>query len=273
MSHYSVVVFCENGGKDLEELLAPYDENLSVPHYVTKEEIIERVRNNIEEYRKEFYEEYLKNPQKYLEEHSDEHGKYISEEFPKKLSWSDEDCYKDGVRYYLEENIQPNGSVFTTYNPNARWDYYAIGGRFDCGIPLKDSDYKWADEASMDEVDIDYIDEDKYKESLRFWQLYVDGQTPVTDEDKDLVSFVIQDRQYFIDNYDNAQEYAGWMSRFTFYAAVLPTGEWLECGKVGWFGTTTATAADNKAWRKKVREILRQAQKNNWYITMIDCHI
>lgn len=273
MSHYSVAVFCEDGGKDVEELLAPYDENLSVPHYISKQEIIARVRNDIEKYRSNFYEEYLRDPKEYLSKHSDEHGKYVSEEFPKKLTWSDEDCYKDGIRNYLEENIQSDGSVFTDYNPNARWDWYSIGGRFSSEIPLKDGDYKWADEASMDEVDIDYIDEDEYKNSMRFWQLYVDGQAPVTDEDKELVSFVIRDRQYFVDNYDNAQEYAEWMSRFTFYAAILPTGEWVAPGRVGWFGTTTATAEENKAWRKKVVEILQRAKDNNWSITIVDCHI
>ena len=35
MSHYSVAVFSRNGGKDVDELLAPFDENMRVDRYVS----------------------------------------------------------------------------------------------------------------------------------------------------------------------------------------------------------------------------------------------
>lgn len=34
MSHYAVAVFLDPNGKNLEDLLAPFDEGLHVPHYI-----------------------------------------------------------------------------------------------------------------------------------------------------------------------------------------------------------------------------------------------
>lgn len=44
MSHYSVAVFSKENGYDVDELLAPYDENIVVDRYVfyTKDELIKR---------------------------------------------------------------------------------------------------------------------------------------------------------------------------------------------------------------------------------------
>ena len=273
MSHYAVAVFLDPNGKNLEELLAPFDEGLHVPHYIPKADIIAKVRSEIETFKNGAYAEYLKNPKAYIEKHSDNqrHIEYISKEFPMKLHWTDEDCYLDGIRYYEEENIKPDGSVFSDYNPNSKWDWYDIGGRFSDIIPLKEGGY--ANEASMCDVDIDHRDEEEYKNAIRFWQLYVEGQEPVTEEDKELLKFVWYKKEYFTERYANAEEYAAWVSGFTFYAALLPTGEWLEPGRMGWWGMSHATADDDKTWHSKVKEILKQAQDNNWEITIVDCHI
>ncbi len=189
MSHYAVAVFLDPNGKNLEELLAPFDENLHVPHYIPKADIIAKVRNEIETYKNGTYAEYLKDPEAYVAKYTNQdHIKYITKEFPMKLHWTDEDCYLDGIRYYEEENIKPDGSVFSDYNPNSKWDWYSIGGRFSDIVPLKEGGY--ANEASMCDVDIDHRDKKEYKNAIRFWQLYVEGQEPVTEEDKELLKFV-----------------------------------------------------------------------------------
>ncbi len=273
MSHYAVAVFLDPDGKNLEELLAPFDENLPVPHHIPKADIIAKVRSDIETYKNGVYAEYLKDPKAYIEKHSynQAHIEYISKEFQKKLHWTDEDCYLDGIRYYAKKNIRPDGSVFSNYNPNSKWDWYCIGGRFSDIVPLKDGSY--TNEASMCNVNIDYRNEEKYKNAIRFWQLYIEGQEPITEEDKKLLEFILYKREYFTERYANAEEYAAWVSGFTFYAALLPSGEWLEPGQMGWWGISHATAEDFKAWRSKVKRILKKAQQNDWEITIVDCHI
>lgn len=272
MSHYSVAVFQDLSGKSLEEMLEPFSENLQVPHYIPKSDIIAKVRNEIETYKNGTYAEYLKDPEAYIAKCTNpDHIKYITKEFPMKIHWTDEDCYLDGIRYYDKEAIKEDGSVFTEYNPNSKWDWYSIGGRFSNMVPLKEGGY--ADEASMSDVDINHHDKEEYKNALRFWQLYVEGQEPKTEADKEPLKYVWYKKEYYKERYANAEEYAEWVSGFTFYAALLPTGEWLEPGRMGWWGVSHATAEDDKAWHKKVKEILKQAQENDWEITIVDCHI
>jgi hypothetical protein len=32
---------------------------------------------------------------------------------------------------FEEDMVKPNGDLLSTYNPNAKWDYYTIGGAWD----------------------------------------------------------------------------------------------------------------------------------------------
>lgn len=132
MSHFTVAVFCKTKSKDhLEKLLAPFDEGISVPHYISKQELIDVEKKHIEAYRDNRYAEYLKDPQKYIAACTNEgHIKYISEEFPKKLLWTDEQLYQEAIKYEEPENIMGDGSVYSEYNPNSKWDWYEIGGRW-----------------------------------------------------------------------------------------------------------------------------------------------
>ena len=68
MSHYSVAVFSKENGYDVDELLAPYDENIVVDRYVfyTKDELIKRGRDRIQTIRDSSYSEFLSNPDEYL---------------------------------------------------------------------------------------------------------------------------------------------------------------------------------------------------------------
>ena len=67
MSHYSVAVFEDPNGKSLEELLAPYDENLECPHYISKAELISKSREKVKRYEETTYARYLEDPKAYKE--------------------------------------------------------------------------------------------------------------------------------------------------------------------------------------------------------------
>lgn len=236
MSHYSVAVFTD-GNATIDELLAPYDESLPVPHYISRKELIDGVRW-----------------------HKAEDGSELS----------DEELYNYATRYESPKDIRPDGSVFSTYNPNSKWDWYEMGGRFRGIVPLKSGEL--VNDAKMSEVNVDYRDLNKYERAIRFWQLRVEGQEPETEEDEALMRFCY-DKEYYTDRYDSAEEYAEWCCSFNFYAALLPNGEWLEPGQVGWFAISDATAEDDRAWHKRVKEIIKEAQEKNWHITIVDCHI
>lgn len=138
MSHFTVLVFTKENGKDVDELLAPYDENMTVDPYIkyTKAEAIAKMREDIEYYKNERYAEYLADPKKYEEEygHNQTHINYIKNEFPKRLKWTDEECYEQMRSYYEDEDIDEEGNIYSTYNPNSKWDWYVVGGRWEDGL-------------------------------------------------------------------------------------------------------------------------------------------
>lgn len=133
MSHFITLVFTKENGRTVEELLAPYDENIVYAPYVlyTREQAIAKIRKEIEDYKNGFYAEYLSNPKKYEESHSNvEHINYLKNKFPKKLEWTDDECYEDMKGRFDEDMIKLNGDLLSTYNPNSKWDWYTIGGRW-----------------------------------------------------------------------------------------------------------------------------------------------
>ena len=127
MSHFTVLVI----GDDVEGALAPFDENIELAKYVefTREQLIEKSRKDIEDYKNGRYAEYLADPVKYKEEakHNPDHLNYLEVEFPKKLEWTDQEHYEQAIRWYEPEDIGVNGEVYSTRNPQGYWDWYQIG--------------------------------------------------------------------------------------------------------------------------------------------------
>jgi hypothetical protein len=129
-------------GAEPEKQLAPFDENLETPRYVkyTKEQLIEKAKKDMEDYKNGLYAEFLANPEKYKSECRNNlgHINYIENEFPKKLNRTDEEIYQDEIKGYDDDEIGTNGEIFSTYNPKSKWDWYVLGGRWSGLIKLKE---------------------------------------------------------------------------------------------------------------------------------------
>ena len=140
MSHFVVYVFSKDFERDVEELLAPYDENLEYEPYVeyTREQAIASEREEILNYKNTIYAEYIADPEAYEKEYAltdnDGHIKYLRDEFPKRLSWTDDECYEEKKKWYDEESIDKDGNLLSTRNPKAKWDWYVVGGRWAAGL-------------------------------------------------------------------------------------------------------------------------------------------
>lgn len=124
MSHYSVAVFCRGGERDVESLLAPYDENKQCPHYIPKEKIISNAREDFKDILNGPYAQYLNNPKQCAEDWTYSYFDFISKEFPKRINWGDEDFYRHAIKNVNQEYIMPDGSVYDTYNPASKWDWW-----------------------------------------------------------------------------------------------------------------------------------------------------
>lgn len=96
---------------------------------------------------------YLASPEAYEHKYetNKDHIDYLKNEFPKKLTWSDEQCYGYMKQYFEDEMVASNGDLLSTYNPNSKWDWYVIGGRWDkC---LKTLSGEEVNEAYVNEID------------------------------------------------------------------------------------------------------------------------
>lgn len=112
MSHFIGLVF----GSNVEENLSRYDENIEVDPYVryTKQEAIDKAKNDIA------------------------NGYYwstsnMSKEEIKAIN-TDEEYYQYTLKAWGYETDE-NGNLLTTYNPNSKWDWWTVGGRWSGYLP------------------------------------------------------------------------------------------------------------------------------------------
>ena len=163
MSHFCVYVFHDKN-TSIDTLLAPYDENLVVEPYVeyNKEEAIAKVRKEIEDYKNGPYAEYIKNPEEYEKKYecAKKHIEFLKNEFPKKINWTDDQCYDDMKEDYDSDMIDKDGNLLSKYNQKSKWDWYEVGGRWSGGIPMKTNtklEIKSCNECKASQIDMDKI--------------------------------------------------------------------------------------------------------------------
>ena len=276
MSHYSVLVLTDDD-TTVEELLAPFNENIEVEPYVlhTKEELIAKEKQDIKDYKNGRYAEFLKDPEGYKEKYKDNPGhlNYIEHEFRKKLYWTNARIYKEAIRFYEPEDITEDGSVMSTYNPNSKWDWYVEGGRWSNELKLKEDSEDgalFANSARASEVDFSR-DEEEYEMALRNWDLVVEGATPENEDEEYIVRFGVKEN--YLNVYKTRENFANISSSFRTYAVLTPDGEWHEPGQMGWWGISHANEEEKEAWWVEYPKFIRMAIENDWTMTVVDCHI
>ena len=136
MSHFTVGVFIDpKRGKKLEELLAPYQEN------------------NMEDCPKE-YLEFFECPAEDIEEYEEHKDEYETL-----------DEFMDKYHGYKKDDI--TGKYGYWENPNAKWDWYTIGGRWSNSIITKNG--RKCDYAKLKDIDWDKIRENKKRNAEEIW--------------------------------------------------------------------------------------------------------
>lgn len=296
MSHFTVAIITKGRPtiEHIDEMLAPYDENREVEHFTSREELIKKTREEIKEYERTLYAEYLADKEKYISECKNKgHIKYISEEFPKKLTWTDEECYRDAIRHEEPENICADGSLRSTYNPDSKWDWYEVGGRYagmlsvkrgaDYMIGRKSIFYGKENPYTIDDEGIIKCDSARIKDLVfpereaeaqkarRFWEIYVEGDEPRNEEERELVRFVFYKKEYYIDTYKDKETYVRCSSTFCTYAVITKDGKWHANGEMGWFGISRDD--DTVAWADGYQKLVLDCAEEDDYITIVDCHI
>lgn len=138
MSHSTVLVLTKTAD-DLESALAPFDENTEVPRYIanTKAQLIatERQRHTLAA---ENLAEMLNDPQAYWPRgiQNPAHLRWIVRDAPAAAALSDDELWEQVVKPKAYD-LDDEGNQWSTYNPRSRWDWYAIGGRWDRELVVK----------------------------------------------------------------------------------------------------------------------------------------
>lgn len=152
-------------------------------------------------------------------------------------------------------------------NPNAKWDWYTVGGRWPNEIKLLDGTN--ADHAKIKDIDRT-IDKDEYKKAERFWEVIVEELPLREDESKsDFTNFI--KKEYYINKYGTKGRFATNASSFVPYALLTDEGQWLSKGNMGWFGMSDDSADSLDKAMKEFNKTLDE--KLDHYLTIIDCHI
>ncbi len=280
MSHYTVAVITDKLNK-IGEMLAPYSENMEVEPYVdeTKEAIINSAKERKERVlqRKEKGEELDKYDIEYLNANTDE------------------ELYK--LQIYEDESYDKNGNHLTTYNPNSKWDWYEIGGRWNKILLVKEEvkdieegtpswgnldsinkkapeGFKWVTGAKIKDIEFEKAIEfnNTYNKSIRFWELYVEGQKPQNEEEKEMIKWEIYRKEYYIERYETKENYAKINSIFTTWALLDEKG-WHEKGKMGWFAMANDTKDSELLFIEKFTETIQKPENQDKYLVIVDCHI
>ena len=272
MSHYAVLVLHKSNNEEdyeniIANMLALFDENLKVkPYkYQTKEKAIN-----------------------YMKEHVVPFNDFMKD-------YSDEELLNWYLDEYSSYSLGEDGYIYTTYNPNSKWDWWCIGGRFSEYLSLTDKAFnrslKEYKEQWGEEVLEDYREEYRYvssapvkdiqwitllspekKEQLkRWWEINIEGDEPKEGEEKD--KWFIWKPEYYKQRYKDADTYIKLQEQACFHAVVTPDGIWHEPSEMGWFAMTDGDPADELKWDLAFYDTFIKTADPDWIATIIDCHI
>ena len=151
MSHFVGLCFGDNWESNLDV----YDENLEVEEYIvlTKEDAI----NEVKQRHAKTYEYALEMLNKSdISEHNRE---YYNKIIDKGLFISYEDAWQKAKDWGYKLDDEEN--LLSTYNPDSKWDWYSIGGRWSGFLCVKEKDDEGnpirVNQARFKDIDWDYM--------------------------------------------------------------------------------------------------------------------
>lgn len=284
MSHFMVMVLLPETIKpiminnEIENLLAPYSENIEVDEYehkchcvgwkahIDSTKIAEKKFGEIDKLRDDF-RDILKEKgipfddfdtrDKLWKEFAkiDERSAYI-EEIEK-----DHEMYNKPDKACTECN--GTGIYMSTYNPQSKWDWYQVGGRWTGAF---DKNYKPEEDERNKEICM-------LCEGTGYRQDKIAEEIRLTDPNfkcngcKNGIAIKWPSQWA---NYDGDIKPVREITDPSAYAIVTPDGKWYERGEMGWFGISN-NEKDKLSWEAEIIAIL--AEHQDCIAVCVDCHI
>lgn len=218
-------------------------------------------------------------------------------DYPVKLWYTSFDAYCDEYRGFVKS---VDGRWGYTHNPNAKWDWWVIGGRFpggllvkkdleDCIVSCKEEQadapagYKFADAARKKDICWDLMMtlateavERSYKRCVEAWEAQkLENFSPfVTITEEGIASWgnMIYVKGETLDEY-KARKGVTDADRYQIgaYAFVDRNGDWNASGDMGWFGISSNDKPE-RAWNDELQTLMNEVQDDD-YLVAVDCHI
>lgn len=154
-------------------------------------------------------------------------------------------------------------------NPDAKWDWYVVGGRWNNMLPTKS--HSRVNTCQIKDVDWDY-EKDNIPRYKREWEVLVEGDKPQNYYEECL----IKDRPFYHkpewlkSQYGSKDDYIYYMSTIVPFATLF-VDTWYEEAQMGWFGISNSEEGQKDSYREKFSEII--SKYPNYWITIVDCHI
>ncbi len=272
MSHYTVLIIGEDPGAQLEPF---WELDLNRQEMMEDNRAVFDPSFKVEDLEKEF-EKFKEEHKKEMEESKEDYWKKYKTCSAKKWldNWSGEYLNKEGTHYGYYRN------------PNAKWDWHSLGGRWTGSLKLKKgrrgevgepglgasrAKSRTCDQARKGDIDFS-SDKKAYKGFIRFWELYVEGKKPKNKEEQEIIKHEIYKKEYFLAQFKTKERYAQLQSEFSTHA-VLKDGEWFESGKMGWWGMSSATPKQEGEFKEGFYDRWIKDLPDDMLLSVYDCHI
>ena len=262
MSHYAVLVL-HREDQGIEDLLAPYDENLKVEPYFkyTKEEALKLIKKN------------------YVP-----HNDFLK-------GYTDEALIKWFCSQYSSLSLKNDG-IYSTYNPDSKWDWWSLGGRFSDSLELKDEiaerkikTYKEMYDDEYDNEWLRYVDEAKVSDikwikpftdeqrenTYKWWMANIEQDNNYSDYKEE---FFLWKPEYYKERYKDVDTYIKTQEYPCYHSIITPDGVWHEASHMGWFACTDGKPSEELQWDLNFYDTFIKPNLNSDLITtIVDCHI
>lgn len=151
------------------------------------------------------------------------------------------------------------GGLYWVSNPNAKWDWWTIGGRWDGWLVDKNGIH--CNICTVGDLDFDKMRESEKEERAKYY-----------DQEMNRMAENPNYKPLFwgFEEMPSKEEYVNSNCSVAPYA-FLHEGDWVERGEMGWWGISNDKFSAEE-WDKKFEEFIKSLEPET-EITIVDCHI
>lgn len=221
-------------------------------------------------------EPYLTMP---TEELKEEYNKIINYEGDNKFCLEMKEKYeKLSLENFCEDYeglIYKEDGGYSTYNPNSKWDWYVIGGRWNESLPIKNGTNDKINDYNIDSAYIDNLKNNCCRiKNLVITKSFDEKETEELKKkyDEMITKGDFYSPKYYKEKYPTFEIFLDYTSQFSTYALLTSKGEWIEPGEMGWFGCSSASLQEEVGFKNIFKDTLEKEKPEDYFV-LIDCHI